>query len=164
MKRKMGRVMAAGIVFFCLSAALSAQENDEVGIGRTITVAPGETRGDIACAHCTVYVRGTVKGDIAVFDGRAVIEGQVTGDLAVFWGDIRLADSSKVGGDIAVFGGVVKKSPTAVAGHDQAALTKEQVILLGIFILVCTGGLIALVVWLVVRRRTTPVQPVARSA
>ncbi|MGZ4818142.1 MAG: hypothetical protein ACXVZJ_05925, partial [Terriglobales bacterium] len=50
----------AAVVFLGLASLSFAQDNDEVAIGRTITVAPNETRGDIACVHCSVYVRGTV--------------------------------------------------------------------------------------------------------
>jgi hypothetical protein len=165
--RKTARVIAAGIVFFSLTAVALAQ-GDQVAIGRTITVAPGETRGDIACLHCSVYVRGAVKGDIAVLWGRVVIEGTVTGDVALIGGDLRIGDGAQVGGDVAIVGGQLKKSPSAAVRGEQASFTRRQLIVGTIFALACMGVVIALfvllMVWLFRRRRAVPAQQVVRRA
>ncbi len=165
--RKSAQAMAVILLLLGLARPAPAQE-DQVGFARTITVAPGETRGDIACMRCSVYVRGTVKGDIAAIDGRVVIEGTVTGDTALVWGDIRLGDAAHVGGDIAVFGGVVKRSPTATLRGDVAEFTRKQA-MAGIFFslagcLIFFALLVWLVVWLIRRGRTAPVQQVVRRA
>ncbi len=166
MKPALRSVVVALVVVIC-GVAASAQDknNDVAAIGRSITVAPGETRGDIACVHCTVYVRGTVKGDIAIFDGRLVVDGTVTGDIALFWGIVRIGDNAQVGGDIAVAGGELKKSPTASIHGDQANFTRSQVIVGAVFALIGFAVMIALLVWLVVflfRRSRAPQQQVVR--
>ena len=165
--RKM-RVTAVLIAFVCLAGVAVAQEGDQVAIGRTITVAPGETRGDIACVRCSVYVRGTVKGDIAVMSGRIVIDGAVTGDVAIFWGDVRIGEGASVGGDIAAMGAEVKRSPTATVRGSVATISRGQALAGMIVALACTiaalGLFIWLLIWLVRRRRAVPAQPVARRA
>ncbi|MGZ4820999.1 MAG: hypothetical protein ACXVZR_09375 [Terriglobales bacterium] len=140
----------AAVVFLGLASLSFAQDNDEVAIGRTITVAPNETRGDIACVHCSVYVRGTVKGDVAVLDGRIVIEGVVTGDVALAWGNLRLGDGAQVGGDVAAFGGDVKRSPSASVRGDQASFPRGKLLVAAIFALACFGAVIVLIIWLFV--------------
>jgi|ERR1043165_4994885 len=162
-----GVVVALLVIVFgaAASAAASAEENDIAAVGRSITVAPGETRGDIACVHCTVYVRGTVKGDIAVFDGRIVVDGEVTGDIALFWGMVRLGDNSQVGGDIAVAGGELKKSPTASVHGQQVNFSRGQMVVGAVFAFVGLLVAIALIIWLIVvlfRRGRAPQQQVVR--
>ncbi len=160
-----GVVVALVIVACGVSAHAQEKDNDIAGIGRSITIAPGETRGDVACVHCTVYVRGTVKGDIAVFDGRVVVDGEVTGDIALFWGIVRVGDNARVGGDVAVAGGELKKSPTASVHGQQATFTRGQMIVGAIFALVGFAVIIALIVWLLVllfRRNRVPQQQVVR--
>ena len=159
--RKSAPGIAVVLLLLGLARPASAQ-GDQVGFARAITVAPGETRGDIACMRCSVYVRGTVKGDIAAIDGQVIIEGTVTGDTALVWGDIRLGDAAHVGGDIAVFGGAVKRSPTATVRGDVAEFTRKQAMAAILFSLAVCFILFALLVWLVVwlirRGRTAPVQ------
>lgn len=151
--------------FLGLASLSFAQDNDDVAIGRTITVAPNETRGDIACVHCSVYVRGLVKGDIAVFDGRIVIEGVVTGDVALAWGNLRLGDGAQVGGDVAAFGGEVKRSPSATVRGDQASFPRGKFMVAAIFALACFGAVIVLILWLLMwlfqRGRPGPAPQVA---
>ena len=162
---KCAPVMACIAVLLGLSGVGLAQ-GDQVGFGRAITVEPGETRGDISCFDCAVYVRGMVKGDIAVFGGRVVLEGTVTGDVALFWGDVHMDDNAQVRGDVAVFGGALKKSPSATIGGDQASFSREQAIAGAIIALALMGGAIGLLVWLIASRRqpTVPGQPIARRS
>jgi cytoskeletal protein CcmA (bactofilin family) len=165
--RKSVRVMAFAAIFLSLMGVAPAQPEDQVGVGRTITVAADETRGDIACFQCFVYVRGTVRGDIADFGGRVAVEGKVTGDVAAFWGDVRLGDSAQVGGDVTALGGVVKRSPGAAVHGDLASFGRGQaivvlIIALASFVLVL-GLVVWLVVWLVRRPGAPQAQPMVRG-
>ena len=160
--RKLVKAMGFAAILLGLMGAAQAQSEDQASFGHTIMVTPDETRGNIACFHCSVYVRGTVKGDIAAFDGRIAVEGTVTGDMAAFWGDVRLGDSAQVGGDIAVFGGAVKRSPGAAVHGQVASFGRGQAIAFMIFVLASFVLVIGLLVWLVVWLLRRPSEPLAR--
>lgn len=166
--RRASSILPVMIVLLGLTAAAMAQSGDEAAYGRTITVGPGETHGDVSCVRCTVYVRGRVNGDIAVVDGRLVVEGTVTHDIAVFWGDIRLGDGASVGGDVASLGGTVKRSPTAVVKGDVASMGRGAFLAAVIGCFVFAAVVIVLfiwfLVWLVRRGRPAAGQPLVRRA
>jgi hypothetical protein len=155
----------ASIVTFPAVCTAQASEPDRVEFGRNITVAPGQTTGDISCFDCSVYVRGTVNGDIAVFGGRVVVEGKVKSDIAVFWGTVRLEDGAQAGGDVAIFGGTLKRAPTATVHGDVVSFGRVWVLLPVLVLVVIVWLVIALIVWLVTRNRRagTPAQT-ARQA
>ncbi|MEO6815740.1 MAG: hypothetical protein ABI177_03500, partial [Edaphobacter sp.] len=55
-------------VFLLVALTPAAQaEQSRTSFGGNISVAEGETSGDIACAFCSVHIHGDVKGDVAVF-------------------------------------------------------------------------------------------------
>ena len=146
------------ILTLALSTAALAQKPDEdrVEFGRNITVAPGQSVGDISCFNCSVYVRGRVNGDIAVFGGRVVVEGSVKSDIAVFWGTVRLEDGAQAGGDVAVFGGAIRRAPTAAVHGEVVSFGRGWVLLPVIVMVVIVWLIVALIVWLVTRNRRAP--------
>jgi len=152
-------VLPALILTLSLSTAALAQKTDEdrVEFGHNITVAAGQSVGDISCFNCSVYVRGRVNGDIAVFGGRVVVEGSVKSDVAVFWGTLRLEDGAQVGGDVAVFGGAIRRAPTAAVHGEVVSFGRGWVLLPVLVSVAIVWLIVALVVWLVTRNRRAPV-------
>ena len=151
-------LIAAGALILALAPTAVAQQTDQerVEFGRNITVASGESVGDVSCFNCSVYVRGTVNGDIAVFGGRVVVEGKVKSDIAVFWGTVRLEDGAQAGGDVAVFGGAIKRAPTASVHGEIVSFGRGWVLLPVVIFVVIIWLVVALVVWLITRNRRTP--------
>jgi hypothetical protein len=157
--RALERILLSTLILtFAFSIAALAQKSDDdrVEFGRNITVAPGQSVGDIACFNCSVYVRGRVNGDIAVFGGRVVVEGSVKSDIAVFWGTVRLEDGAQAGGDVAVFGGAIKRAPTAAIHGSVASFGRGWVLLPVGVLVVIVWLIVALIVWLVTRSRRAP--------
>jgi hypothetical protein len=152
-------ILSSLILTLAFPTAILAQkpDDDRVEFGRNITVAPGQSVGDIACFNCSVYVRGRVNGDIAVFGGRVVIEGSVRSDIAVFWGTVRLEDGAQAGGDVAVFGGTIRRAPTATIHGSVASFGRGWVLLPVVVLVAIVWLIVALIVWLVTRSRRAPV-------
>jgi len=78
MRRQLGEILlaAALIVLFTHSAFAKGRhsDNDRASFASDITVAEGETVGDVACAFCSVHVHGDVTGDIAVAFGSVTVD------------------------------------------------------------------------------------------
>ncbi|HYN14438.1 MAG TPA: polymer-forming cytoskeletal protein [Terriglobales bacterium] len=157
--RALGRILLTALILtlaFSATALAQKPDDDRVEFGRNITVAPGQSVGDIACFNCSVYVRGRVNGDIAVFGGRVVVEGSVKSDIAVFWGTVRLEDGAQAGGDVAVFGGTIKRAPTATIRGSVASFGRGWVLLPVVVLVMIVWLIVALIVWLVTRGRRAP--------
>ncbi len=95
-------LLIAALLVLPPSAASLAQTSesnsaDHAGIGRDITVAEGETAGDIACAFCSVRIHGDVRGDVAVLFGsvRVDAERNISGDVALLAATSALATTLK---------------------------------------------------------------------
>jgi len=151
-------ILPALLLTLSFSTVALAQKTDEdrVEFGHNITVAAGQSVGDISCFNCSVYVRGRVNGDIAVFGGRVVVEGSVKSDVAVFWGTLRLEDGAQVGGDVAVFGGAIRRAPTATVHGEVVSFGRGWVLLPVLVSVAIVWLIVALVVWLVTRNRRAP--------
>jgi hypothetical protein len=135
--------------------ARSHSDNDRAGFGNDITVAEGETAGDIACAFCSVHIHGDVKGDIAVAYGSIDVDGgrSIGGDVAALGADLKLGPGSWVGGDVAMAAGDVIAAPGATI-HGSSAVSPSRIwMLLPLSPFLVLGGLIWLIVWLVRRNR-----------
>lgn len=163
-------LLIAALLVLPPSAASLAQTSesnsaDHAGIGRDITVAEGETAGDIACAFCSVRIHGDVRGDVAVLFGsvRVDAERNISGDVALLGGDLSLGDDSQVSGDVAIAGGDLYKSSGAVIRGSQAVFPGRLWLLVPFAPLLILIGLIWLVVYLVRRNRyRVPVYPSGR--
>ncbi len=146
--------------------AAAAGNREYTQIGHDIRVSAGEQTGDLTCIQCSIYVRGEVGGEVTAIHGNVVIEneGSVGGDVTAVLGDVRVASGTKIGGDVTAVGGAVRRQAGATIGGDVTALEGQGWfwLILG-FPIVLFAGIIALIVWLVQRRRT-PVAPLARAA
>ena len=59
-------LLAVGLFLVSALPALAKGTEDRASVGNDITIAEGETAGDIACLFCAVHVHGDVRGDVAV--------------------------------------------------------------------------------------------------
>lgn len=151
---------------FAAPAALAKNGTEITQFGHDIRIAEDQQANEITCFNCSVYVRGQVAGDVTTFHGNVVLEGNgmISGDIATFLGDIRMDDGTQIAGDVAVMGGKIRRPPAARIAGDVTAFentTWVYLMLLSPFLIL--AGIIALIVWLVSRRRR-PATVYARAA
>ena len=113
-------------------------------MGSNITVAEGETAGDIACAFCSVHIHGDVKGDVAVAFGKVEVDPghSISGDVAVLGGDLTLGRRRTVGGDVSVAAGDATLGPGAMIHGSRTVLPGRIWLLLPFAPLILLIGLI----------------------
>ena len=148
------------------TSAFANSSEDRVGVSRDITVAEGDTAGDIACAFCSVHIHGDVKGDVAVLFGTVSVDSghTISGDVAILGGDLNLASSSTVGGDVAIAAGDLNASNDATIHGDRAVFAGRFWLLIPFAPLLILIGVIWLIVYLVRRNRYRfPVYPNGRG-
>lgn len=136
--------------------------NDRASVGQDITVAEGESVGDISCVFCSVHVKGDVSGDIATVLGSVIVEPghRVYGDVAVVGGDIAMGEESAIGGDLCVVAGSTQLSDNATVHGSRFVLPGRAWLLVSFAPLLILIGIIWLIVWLVRRNRYRyPVYP-----
>ena len=128
---------------------------DRAGIGNDITIAEGETAGDVACMFCTVRVHGDVRGDLAVMFGKVEVDAgrNISGDVATLGADLDLGPGAMVGGDVAVAAGDANLAPGAMVHGSSMVLPGKIWLLLPLAPLLILIGLIWLVVYFVRRNR-----------
>jgi hypothetical protein len=152
----MGRLLLAVAVFFAAALpAYARSSQDRVGIGTDITIADGESAGDIACAFCSVHVHGTVKGDVAVLFGSVYVDAgrSISGDVAALGADVHLGEGAWTGGDMAIAAGDLRLDPGAEV-HGQRSIAPSRLWLLLPFApLMILAGIIWLIVYIVRRNR-----------
>ena len=170
MLRQPGRRLLCAVLILFLAVPAFAKgshnDNDRASFGNDITVAEGESAADVACAFCSVHIRGEVTGDVAVAFGSVTVEPghTIAGDTAVLLGDLNLGEGSSVNGDVAVMAGNTNLAEGA-AIHGSRAVVPQPIgtlILLAPFLVL--AGIIWLIVYFVRRRRYTfPVYPQGRG-
>lgn len=135
--------------------AKGSHGNDRASFGNSIEVPEGESVGDIACAFCSVRVRGEVTGDVAVFMGSVDVEPghSIAGDTAIAAGDLHLGEGSAVNGDVAIVGGDAKLAEGAVIHGSRAVLPPPLGTLILLSPLLILAGIVWLIVYLVRRAR-----------
>jgi hypothetical protein len=161
----MRRLLLTALLLAAVSPAFAKSSNDRATIGSDVTVAEGETAGDIACVFCTVRVHGDVKGDVAVLFGRVVVDaGQdISGDVAALGADLNLAEGARIGGDVAIAAGNANIAPGAEIHGDLKVLPSKGWLLIPLAPLLILVGLIWLIVWIVQRNRYRfPAYPAGR--
>jgi hypothetical protein len=85
---------------------------------------------------------------------------QVAGGITTVFGDIRLQNAAQVGGDVVAVGGVLRRDAQASIGGSVTSMGGGVWTLLILLLpLALVGGVVALIVWLVRRKRQ--VVPVA---
>jgi hypothetical protein len=151
-------LIAALLLMLPSASAFAQKSSDQAGIGRDITIAEGDTGGDIACAFCSVRIHGDVRGDIAVLFGSVTLDAghNISGDVAILGGDLIMASDSHIGGDVAIAAGDLSQSSGATIRGNQTVFPGRFWLLVPLapfFILI---GLIWLVVYLIRRSRYRP--------
>ena len=105
----MQRLLFAAVLLLFVSTPAFAKGsgNDRVSIGSEITVAEGETAGDLVCVFCSIRVHGDVSGDVVAILGSVTVDAGrgIHGDIAVIGGDLDLGEGASIGGDVSVVAG-----------------------------------------------------------
>ena len=148
-------LLALGLLFASALPALARGSEDRASVGNDITIAEGETAGDVACVFCFVHVHGDVRGDVAVLFGRIEVDPghTVSGDLAALGADLNLGEGATVGGDVAIAAGDANLAPGAMIHGSRMVLSNKIWLLLPFAPLLILIGLIWLIVYLVRRSR-----------
>jgi hypothetical protein len=158
-------ILTAVVMLATAMPAFGRSDQDRVGVGNEITIAEGETAGDVACAFCSVKVHGDVKGDVAVLFGRISVDAnhEIAGDVAGLGTELRLGEEATVGGDVALMAGSANLGSGATIRGSQALMPSRIWLLLPFAPLLILAGVIWLIVWLVRRNRyRVPVYPNVR--
>ena len=166
MRRQLGGILlsAALLVFFSASAYAKGHHssNDRASFGSDITVAEGESAGDIACAFCSVHVHGEVTGDVAVAFGSVTVDPghTISGDTAIAAGNLNLGEGSTVNGDLAILAGDARLGEGAAINGNRSIIPQPLGMLILLSPLLILIGIIWLIVYLVRRNRYQfPVYP-----
>jgi hypothetical protein len=151
----MRRVFLAVAVLAATLPAFAKSDNDRASFGSDITVAEGETVGDIACIFCDVRVHGDVKGDVAVMFGRVEVDPghSISGDVAALGADLVLGEGATVGGDVALAAGDANVAEGATIHGSRMVLPSRLWLLLPLAPFLIVIGVIWLIVYIVQRNR-----------
>jgi len=157
-------IWALLLVLFATTAFAKEKRNgnDRASFGSDITVSEEETAGDIACAFCSVHLRGNVSGDVAVAFGHVIVEPgrTIAGDTAILEGDLHLGEGSSVNGDLAILAGTDRLAEGATIHGSRAVIPQPLGTLILLSPLLFLIGIIWLIVYLVRRNRYRfPVYP-----
>jgi hypothetical protein len=147
-------------------AAFAKNNGGEITqFGHDIHIGADQKAADVTCFNCSVYVEGQVGGEITTFHGNIILQdgAMVGGELTAMLGDVRLGNDSKVAGELTVLGGKLRRPATASVAGDVTVMEGAAIVYLMVLSpFLVLGGLIALIVWLVRRRKPAPVY--ARAA
>jgi hypothetical protein len=152
----MRRWLFAVVVLLVITLpAFAKSSDDRASFGNDITIAEGETAGDIACVFCFVHIHGDVKGDIAVMFGKVEVDAgrSISGDVAALGADLNLGPEATVGGDIAIAAGDANLASGAMVHGSRMVLPSRMWLLLPFAPLLILIGLIWLIVYFVRRNR-----------
>ena len=148
-------LLAVGLLLAATLPAFAKGSEDRASVGNDITIAEGETAGDVACVFCFVHVHGDVRGDVAVMFGKIEVDAghKIAGDVAALGADMNLGEAATVGGDVAIAAGDANLAPGAMIHGSRMVLSNKIWLLLPFAPLLIFIGLIWLVVYLVRRSR-----------
>jgi hypothetical protein len=151
----MRRVFLAVALLAATLPAFAKSDNDRASFGSDITVAEGETVGDIACMFCDVRVHGDVKGDVAVMFGRVEVDPghSISGDVAALGADLVLGEGATIGGDVALAAGDANVAEGAMIHGSRMVLPSRLWLLLPLAPFLILIGVIWLIVYIVQRNR-----------
>lgn len=148
-------LLAAILAMALLRSGSHGSGEDRVALFSTINIEEGQTAGDVACAFCTVNIRGDIKGDVAVLFGTVSADPDrtISGDVALLFSTLRLRDNDRINGDLAAALSTTDVPSSASIGGDRAILSSG----LGLAVLagpvLILAGIIGLVLFLVRRNR-----------
>jgi hypothetical protein len=148
-------LLAVGLLFAATLPALAKGSEDRASVGNDITIAEGDTAGDVACVFCFVHVHGDVRGDVAVLFGKIEVDPghKISGDVAALGADMNLGEGATVGGDVAIAAGEANMAPEAMIHGSRMVLPSRIWLLLPFAPLLILIGLIWLIVYFVRRSR-----------
>jgi hypothetical protein len=148
-------------------AAFAKNNGGEITqFGRDIHIGADQKAADVTCFNCNIYVDGQVGGEITALHGNIVLQdgAMVGGEVTDLLGDVRMGEDSKIAGELTVLGGKLRRPATAsVAGDVTVMEGAAWVYIMVLSPFVFLAGVIALIVWLV-RRRKTSAPVYARAA
>jgi hypothetical protein len=159
MRRQTGRTLLSALLALTLTltafARHSHSSNDRASFGSDINIAEGETVGDVACAFCSVHIRGDVTGDVAVaFGSVTVAEGRtISGDTAILKGNLNLGEGSTLHGDLAIMAGSAHLADGATINGSRSVIPEPIGTLMLLAPFAVLIGIIWLIVYLVRRNR-----------
>jgi hypothetical protein len=148
-------LLAVGLLFASALPALARGSEDRASVGNDISIAEGDTAGDVACVFCVVHVHGDVRGDVAVLFGKIEVDPghKISGDVAALGADMNLGEGAMVGGDVAIAAGEANVAPGAMIHGSRMVLPSRIWLLLPFVPLLILIGLIWLIVYFVRRSR-----------
>lgn len=153
-------VFFAVLLFLLVSTAPAfakhgSHGNDRASVGTDITISEGEDAGDIACAFCSVTIKGDVGGDVAVaFGSVSVAPGhKIGGDVAIMGGDLNLGEEATANGDVAILAGNANLAESAAIHGSRTVLPGAFWLLIPFAPLLILIGIIWLVIHLIRRNR-----------
>jgi hypothetical protein len=148
-------LLAVGLLFASALPALARDSEDRASVGNDITIAEGDTAGDVACVFCVVHVHGDVRGDVAVLFGKIEVDPghKIGGDLAALGADVNLGEGAMVGGDVAIAAGDANLAPGAMIHGSHMVLSNRIWLLLPFAPILILIGLIWLIMYFVRRSR-----------
>ncbi len=158
--------VALSLTILAPLTAFAKSDNDRVSIGSDVTIAEGDTVGDVVCIFCSVHVHGDITGDaVAILGSLAVDSGhKINGDVVVIGGDLSLAEGAEIGGDVSVIAGDANLAQGAAIHGSQTVLPGRLWLLVPFAPLLILIGIIWLIVYFVRRRRYQfPVYPQGRG-
>jgi hypothetical protein len=148
-------LLAVALLLASALPAFARSSEDRVGFGNDITIAEGETAGDVACMFCSVHVHGDVRGDVAVMFGRVEIDAgrTISGDVAALGANLNMGEGATVRGDLALAAGDANLASGAIVHGSSMVLPGRIWLLLPFTPLLILIGVIWLIVYLVRRNR-----------
>jgi predicted acyltransferase (DUF342 family) len=148
-------LLAVALLLVSALPAFARSSEDRAGVGNDITIAEGETAGDVACMFCTVRVHGDVNGDVAVLFGRVEIDPYrtISGDVATLGANLDMGEGSTVRGDVAIAAGDANLASGAMVHGSSMVLPGRIWLLLPFAPLLILIGVIWLIVYIVRRNR-----------
>jgi hypothetical protein len=101
---------------------------DRTVMGGNVTIAKGESAGDVTVFGGNVDIEGTSTGDVTVFGGNVHVHpgASIHGDATVFGGMLTLDKGSNVDGDVNSIGGELKRDPDAEVGGDVTVKGSDE--------------------------------------
>ena len=148
-------LLAVAVVLASTLPAYARSTDDRATFGSDITIAEGDTAGDVACMFCNVHVHGDIRGDVAVMFGKVDVDAgrSISGDVAALGADLNMGEGARVGGDLALAAGDANLASGAMVHGSSMVLPGKIWLLLPFAPLLILIGIIWLIVYVVRRNR-----------
>lgn len=148
-------LFAAVVLLYAVRPAMARSVDDRVSLDGDITIAAGETSGDVVCVFCSIHIHGDTRGDVVAVLGSVTVDSghRIGGDVAVIGGDLNLGPESEVGGDVSVIAGSPNLAEDAAIHGSRTVIPGRAWLLLPFAPLLILIGIIWLIVYLVRRAR-----------